>query len=130
MDAPATGEVFAEFIDWRAEHPSDDIMTDLLNAEFEDETGTVRKLRRDELLLYLTVIATAGSETTTRLIGWAGKTLAEYPEQRRDLVANPGLIPRRSRRSCGGSHRPCRSPATSPATWSTTGRPCPRGRRC
>ena len=27
-------------------------MTDLLNAEFEDETGTVRRLHRDELLLY------------------------------------------------------------------------------
>src|SRR3954454_9598020 len=36
------GERFAEYIDWRAEHPSDDIMTDLLNAEFEDETGTRR----------------------------------------------------------------------------------------
>lgn len=93
VDALATGEVFAEFIDWRAEHPSDDIMTDLLNAEFEDENGTVRKLRRDELLMYLTVIATAGSETTTRLIGWAGKTLADYPDQRRDLVENPALIP-------------------------------------
>ena len=93
VDALATGEVFAEFIDWRAEHPSDDIMTDLLNAEFEDETGTVRRLHRDELLLYLTVIATAGSETTTRLIGWAGKTLAEYPDQRRELAENPALIP-------------------------------------
>ncbi|BBZ01604.1 cytochrome P450 [Mycolicibacterium chitae] len=94
VDSLATGEVFAEFVDWRTENPSDDIMTDLLNAEFEDETGTVRKLRRDELLLYLTVIATAGSETTTRMLGWAGKTLAEVPEQRRDLVQNPDLIPR------------------------------------
>jgi cytochrome P450 len=93
VDALATGEVFGEFIDWRVEHPSDDIMTDLVNVEFEDETGTVRKLRRDELLLYLTVIATAGSETTTRLIGWAGKTLADYPDQRRDMVENPALIP-------------------------------------
>jgi len=93
VDAMATGEVFAEFVDWRTEHPSDDIMTDLLNAEFEDETGTVRKLRRDELLLYLTVIATAGSETTTRMLGWAGKTLAEVPDQRRDLVADHSLIP-------------------------------------
>ena len=93
VDALATGEVFAEFIDWRAEHPSDDIMTDLLNAEFVDETGTRRRLHREELLLYLTVIATAGSETTTRLIGWAGKTLAEYPDQRRELAANPALIP-------------------------------------
>jgi cytochrome P450 len=93
VDALATGEVFGEFLDYRAEHPSDDIMTNLLNAEFEDETGTVRKLTRDELKLYLTVIATAGSETTTRLIGWAGKTLAEHPEQRAQLVADPSLIP-------------------------------------
>lgn len=93
VDALATGEVFAEFIDWRIAHPSDDIMTDLLNVEFEDETGTMRKLSREELLLYLIVIATAGSETTTRLIGWAGKTLADYPDQRRDLAQNTGLIP-------------------------------------
>jgi len=93
VDALATGEVFAEFIDWRTEHPSDDIMTELLNAEFTDETGTLRRLRREELMLYLTVIATAGAETTTRLIGWAGKTLAEYPDQRRELAANPALIP-------------------------------------
>jgi cytochrome P450 len=93
VDALATGEVFAEFIDWRTEHPSDDIMTELLNAEFTDETGTRRRLRRDELLMYLIVIATAGAETTTRLIGWAGKTLAEYPDQRRELAENPALIP-------------------------------------
>ncbi|MCP9273287.1 cytochrome P450 [Mycolicibacterium arenosum] len=93
VDALATGEVFSEFIDWRIAHPSDDIMTDLLNAEFEDETGTRRKLGREELLLYLIVIATAGSETTTRLIGWAGKTLADYPDQRRALAEDHGLIP-------------------------------------
>ena len=93
-DGPmATGEVFADYIDWRAEHPSDDIMTELLTVEFEDETGTVRRLRREELLLYLTVIATAGSETTTRVIGWAGKLLAEHPDQRRDLVADRSLLP-------------------------------------
>ncbi len=92
-DMLATGEVFAEFIDYRTEHPSDDIMTDLLNAEFTDETGTLRKLTRDELLMYLIVVATAGAETTTRLIGWAGKTLAEHPDQRRELAENPALIP-------------------------------------
>ncbi len=87
------GEQFAEYIDWRAKHPSDDIMTELLNAEFEDETGTVRRLRRDELLTYITVVSGAGNETTTRLIGWAGKVLADHPDQRRDLVADPSLIP-------------------------------------
>jgi cytochrome P450 len=90
----ATGELFETYIDWRVANPSDDIMTELLNAEFVDETGTTRKLTRQELLTYLNVVAGAGNETTTRLIGWAGKVLAEHPDQRRELVENPALIPR------------------------------------
>jgi cytochrome P450 len=43
---------FGEYLDWRVDHPSDDIMTELLNAEFEDELGVRRKLARDELLTY------------------------------------------------------------------------------
>ncbi|OBI40704.1 cytochrome [Mycobacterium kyorinense] len=89
-----TGEAFAQYIDWRAEHPSDDIMTELLNVEFEDETGTTRRLTRDELLIYVNVVAGAGNETTTRLIGWTGKVLAEHPDQRRQLVEDNSLIPR------------------------------------
>ncbi len=88
-----TGEIFAQYIDWRAENPSDDIMTELLNVEFTDETGTTRRLTREELLLYVNVVAGAGNETTTRLIGWAGKVLAEHPDQRRALVENHSLIP-------------------------------------
>src|SRR5271156_418587 len=89
----SVGEMFEAYIDWRAENPSDDIMTDLLNVEFVDETGTTRRLTRQEILVYLNVVAGAGNETTTRLIGWAGKVLAEHPDQRRELVDNPGLIP-------------------------------------
>jgi cytochrome P450 len=86
------GQVFAEFIDWRVDHPGDDLTTELLNAEFEDETGTVRKLRRDELLIFMNVVAVAGAETTTRLIGWMGKLLSEHPDQRRQLVADRSLL--------------------------------------
>ena len=89
----SVGEQFEAYIDWRAEHPSDDIMTELLNVEFVDETGTTRRLTREEILVYLNVVAGAGNETTTRLIGWAGKVLAEHPDQRRELVENPALIP-------------------------------------
>ena len=88
-----TGEIFAAYVDWRAEHPSDDLMTELLQAEFEDETGHVRRLTRNEILTYVQVVAGAGNETTGRLIGWAGKVLAEHPDQRRELVENPSLIP-------------------------------------
>jgi cytochrome P450 len=97
MDVPDTptfgSEMFAEYIDWRLDHRSDDLMSDLLQAEFEDETGNTRRLTRDEALLYTTVVAGAGNETTTRLIGWAGKVLAEHPDQRRELVADRSLIP-------------------------------------
>ncbi|WP_441961866.1 cytochrome P450 [Mycolicibacterium houstonense] len=87
------GSIFETYIDWRKDNPSDDIMTDLLNVEFTDEHGVTRKLTREELLIYINVVAGAGNETTTRLIGWAAKVLAEHPDQRRQLVQNPGLIP-------------------------------------
>jgi len=93
QDRLVTGEAFAEYLDWRAEHPSDDLMTQLLQAEFEDETGATRRLTREEVLTYVNVVAGAGNETTTRLIGWAGKVLAEHPGQRRELVEDGSLIP-------------------------------------
>ncbi len=92
-DGMSAGDGFAEYIDWRATHPSDDLMTDLLHAEFEDETGTVRSLTRDEVLGYVNLLAAAGNETTTRLIGWTGKVLADHPEQRRRLVEDRSLVP-------------------------------------
>ena len=90
--ARSQSEIFAEYIDWRAKNPSDDIMTELLTAEFNDVDGKRRRLSRDEVLGYVNLLAAAGNETTTRLIGWAGKLLAEHPDQRRDLVKNPRLI--------------------------------------
>jgi cytochrome P450 len=94
QDAIANGEVFADYIEWRAQHPSDDLMTALLNATFEDETGTTRTLTRPEVLTYTQVLAGAGNETTGRLIGWLGKVLAEHPDQRRELVEDRSLIPK------------------------------------
>ena len=90
---PLNAGGFAEYVDWRADHPSDDLMTELLGAEFEDVDGTVRKLSREEVLNYVGLLAGAGNETTTRLIGWAGKVLAEHPDQRTELADDPALIP-------------------------------------
>lgn len=87
-------ESFAEYIDWRAEHPADDLMTDLLNAEIEEQDGTRRKLDRVEVLTYTSLLASAGAETTGHLISWAGKVLGDHPDQRRELVADPTLIPK------------------------------------
>ncbi|OMC57148.1 cytochrome [Mycobacterium sp. IS-836] len=85
-------QMFADYIDWRVDHPSDDLMTQLLNAEVEED-GSTRRLTRVEVLQYTSMIAGAGNETTTRLIGFAGQLLAEHPDQRRQIVENPALIP-------------------------------------
>jgi cytochrome P450 len=94
QDAIANGEMFAEYIEWRSKHPSDDLMTALLNAEFEDDAGTTRTLTRPEVLTYTQVLAGAGNETTGRLIGWLAKVLADHPDQRRALVEDRSLIPK------------------------------------
>ena len=92
--SPLDGSPYAAYVDWRADHPSDDVMTELLQAEIEEDDGSRRRLTRDEILNYLGLLASAGNETTTRLVGWTGKLLAEHPDQRAELAADPSLIPR------------------------------------
>ena len=87
------GDMFTDYLAWRTKNPSDDLITELLNVEFEDETGATRRLTTEELLIFLAVVAGAGVETTGRLFGWMGKVLGENPDQRQDLVENPSLIP-------------------------------------
>jgi cytochrome P450 len=87
-------QLFVDYIEWRAEHPSDDLMTQLLNAEIEDVDGVRRPLSRTEVLMYTSMIAGAGNETTTRLIGFIGQLLSDHPEQRRQLVDDFALVPR------------------------------------
>lgn len=87
------GDLFADYLAWRAKNPSDDLITELLSVEFEDETGATRRLTNEELLIFLAVVAGAGVETTGRLFGWMGKVLAENPDQRSALVQNLGLVP-------------------------------------
>jgi cytochrome P450 len=93
QNAADTSLGFADYIEWRAEHPSDDLMTEMLHAEYEDLDGEKRRLTREEVLNYVQLIAAAGNETTARLIGWTGKVLAEHPDQRRELAEDRELVP-------------------------------------
>jgi cytochrome P450 len=91
-DKIADGSIYADYVEWRSQNPSDDLMTALLNVEFEDENGVSRKLTRKEVLHYTQVVAGAGKETTGRLIGWLAKVLAEHPDQRREIVGDRSLL--------------------------------------
>jgi cytochrome P450 len=88
-----TGSSFEEYVDWRVKHPSEDLMTELLRAEFVDQFGVKRNLTRDEVLVFIGLLAGAGNETTSRLIGWIGKLLSDNPDQRRKIVKDPSLVP-------------------------------------
>ena len=81
----------ADYIDWRVDHPSDDLMTDLLNAEVDDD-GVRRKLTRTEVLTYTNMVVGAGNETATRLIGFTMQLLAQHPEQRQAIVDDRSLV--------------------------------------
>jgi cytochrome P450 len=87
------GDMFGDYVKWRKENPSDDLITELLGVEFEDQSGTTRHLTTGELLIFLAVIAGAGVETTGRLFGWMGKVLAEHPDQLQELAADHSLVP-------------------------------------
>jgi cytochrome P450 len=87
------GEMFSDYFEFRAKNPGDDIMTELQTVEFEDENGVTRRLTREEVLTYIAIVAGAGNETTTKLIGWAGKVLGEHPDQRQELAEDFSLIP-------------------------------------
>src|ERR1700742_2039604 len=93
-DKIADGSIYADYVEWRSHNPSDDLMTALLNVEFEDEDGVTRKLTRKEILHYTQVVAGAGNETTGRLIGWLAKVLAEHPDQRREVEQDRSLLNR------------------------------------
>ncbi len=91
-DPVEVNELFGAYLDWREKNPSDDLMTQLITTEFKDDTGTVRRLSREEVLGYVRLLAGAGNETTTRLIGWMGKVLSDHPDQLAELVKDPSLI--------------------------------------
>jgi cytochrome P450 len=77
----------------RQRQPRDDMLTDLLQGEIVDDNGDLRRLSLEDSTMFSILIASAGTETVARLIGWAGVVLAAHPDQRRELAADAALIP-------------------------------------
>jgi cytochrome P450 len=77
----------------RAQHPLDDMLTDLVRAEITDEHGELRKLTPSEATTFANLIISAGTETVARLLGNAAVVLAEHPRQRAELAADAARIP-------------------------------------
>jgi cytochrome P450 len=79
-------------LDERRRHPGEDMLSSLTQAEITDG-GRPRPLSHDEAIEFAILLFTAGTETVARLLGWTGFVLAAHPDQRSEMVADPGLIP-------------------------------------
>ncbi|QQE77534.1 cytochrome P450 [Alicyclobacillus sp. SO9] len=78
---------FREVIADRREHPKDDLVSALIQAE-EDH----QQLTEEDILALCWLLLVAGNETTTNLITNAVRTFLEYPEEFEKLRANPDLM--------------------------------------
>jgi cytochrome P450 len=87
------GEYLIGQMEDRRTNPQDDLMTALLHAQITDDDGEARTLTLEESTAFANLLISAGTETVGRLLGWAAVILAEHPDQRAELAADPSLVP-------------------------------------
>ncbi len=76
-------------IDERRENPTDDLLSDVVNARIDGE----RPLNDTEIMSIAQQLMVAGNETTTHAIAGGIVHLAQNPDQTAKLRADPKLIP-------------------------------------
>ncbi len=79
-------------VDRRMAEPEDDLISGLCQAEVPGDDGTPRRLTPGEITGFSVLLFNAGTETVGRLLGNAAVILAEHPDQRRELAADPSLL--------------------------------------
>jgi cytochrome P450 len=84
--------ILPELMEQRRKDPRDDLITGLVHAEI-DEDGVSRTLTLDEIVGFVQLLSSAGTETVARLLGFAAVTLAQHPDQRQLLVDDLSLVP-------------------------------------
>ena len=77
----------------RRERPCDDLVSLLAHSEYEDVDGRPKRLADHEAVAFVTLLAAAGAETTTKLLGNCMVYLARHPDQRSRLWQDPRLLP-------------------------------------
>lgn len=75
----------------RRAHPTDDMITQLIEAEV-DRDGVTTRLDDEEITGFLSLLAGAGAETVTKLVANAAVLFARNPDQWRLVRDDPGLI--------------------------------------
>ena len=79
---------FAQVVGRRRGAPAEDLVSDLIVAEIDGE-----HLADDEIIGFCFLLAIAGNETTTKMLGNAIYQLGRHPDQRALVVREPSRIP-------------------------------------
>jgi cytochrome P450 len=88
----ALNDYFQHMAEDRREHPHDDLMTALVEADIPEEDGAGRHLSLAEISEFVTLLDGAGTDTVSLLLGWAALYLEQHPDQRKLLAEQPELI--------------------------------------
>ncbi len=80
-------DYFADVIEERRKSPRDDLVSRLVEAEYEEN-----RLTSEETQVMLRLLLVAGNETTTNLVGNGMLALLRRPEQMQALRDQPGLL--------------------------------------
>jgi cytochrome P450 len=84
---------FLELIKDKRAHPSDDMIGQLIEAEVQTEDGSTHRLSDEEIAGFATLLAAAGSETVTKLVGNAVVLFYRNPGEWQKVLADPAKIP-------------------------------------
>ncbi len=91
--AASSWAYFYELVLAKRADPGDDMLTRLTEVEVERSDGSRTRLDDAEIAAFATLLGGAGAETVTKLVGNAFVLFARHPDQWRDVVADPSLIP-------------------------------------
>jgi cytochrome P450 len=89
----AMGEYFLDLAREKRCRPDDLIISRLVTASYEDETGVTHRLTDEDIATFAGLLAAAGSETVTKLVGNGVMAFHHNPDQWQLVLADPGLIP-------------------------------------
>jgi cytochrome P450 len=82
-----------EIVAEKAKNPGDDIASLMLTATTTDDAGNELRLTKEQVASRIMELVAAGHETTAKLVANGVVALTWYRDQRRELVADPSLIP-------------------------------------
>jgi cytochrome P450 len=89
----AMGEYFLALAQEKRRRPDDLIISRLVTATYDDEDGVTHRLTDEDIGTFSVLLAAAGSETVTKLMGNGVMAFHHNPDQWNMVLDDPDLIP-------------------------------------